>query len=119
MGDKSKYGWIVFEDMEGAESCIAHIHANKLNASSLYCSLVPEHINTLEMVVMQTFTVQFEGISRKQRKREKIKNILDNVCPQICNQVQEIRVRQFDFLNFANCENFSSKNFWLEKKSKN
>ena len=87
-----KYGWIVFEDMEGAESCIAHIHTNKLNESRLYCSLVPEHITTLEMVAMQAFTIQFEGMSRKQRKLEKIKGILDSVCPQISNQVQAIRV---------------------------
>jgi len=92
----SKYGWVSFEDIQSVESCIAQLHTYKISGENrIYCCILPERITCLPMLTQRSTTIQLEGISRKQRKMEKLDEMLKTICPSTSDHVLAIRGRNW------------------------
>jgi len=77
---KTKFGWVVFEDLHDAEKCEKETNGMKLRDNYLSSTILPDDIIS-ESSLHELKTIQFEGFPQHYNE-EKIKQIVHIVIPE-------------------------------------
>lgn len=95
MNFSMKFGWIVYEDIYGAELCEEKLSKQVIRNCYLDAAILPDPI-TSESMLLDNATLQMEGLPSSLCTKEKISELLRSISPDLLISLKYVKV---SFLN--------------------